>query len=89
MKFAYRNPRNILSACLMLLITAAFAMQALLLTYNKDVQENIKLFFDARNLMYEENISAFSAVTDARTAGTNVFYPGEGRSFYAGVLVKF
>lgn len=54
-----------------------------------DVQENITLFFDVRNLMDEKNISTFSAVTDARTAGTNVFYPGEGRSFYGGILVKF
>lgn len=54
-----------------------------------DVRENITLFFDARNLTDEENISSFSTVTDARTTATNVFYPGEGRSFYAGISVKF
>lgn len=51
--------------------------------------ENINLFVDARNLTDERYIPTFSTVTDARTAATNVFYPGEGRALYAGVSVKF
>lgn len=51
--------------------------------------ENINLFLDARNLADERYIPTFSTVTDARTAATNVFYPGEGRAIYAGVSVKF
>ncbi len=51
--------------------------------------DNVTLFLDARNLTDERYISTFSTVTDARTAATNVFYPGEGRAFYAGMSIKF
>jgi iron complex outermembrane recepter protein len=43
------------------------------------------LFVDARNLFDERYVSNFSAVTDARTASTAVFWPGEGRSVFMGV----
>lgn len=51
--------------------------------------ENVNLFLDARNLTDERYIPTFSTLTDARINATNVFYPGEGRAFYAGVSVKF
>lgn len=51
--------------------------------------ENVSLFLDARNLTDERYIPTFSTLTDARVNATNVFYPSEGRAFYAGVSVKF
>ena len=45
----------------------------------------VALFVDARNLFDERYVSNFSAVTDARTASTAVFWPGEGRSVFVGV----
>lgn len=47
--------------------------------------QGVTFFFDARNLTDERYVSNFGAVTDARTASTAVFWPGEGRSFFAGV----
>ena len=49
----------------------------------------VSLFIDARNLFDEAWISNFSAVTDARTASTAVFYPGEGRSVFVGISRGF
>lgn len=43
------------------------------------------LFVDARNLSDERYVSNYTAVTDARTASTAVFWPGEGRSAFVGV----
>ncbi len=54
-----------------------------------DINENMSLFLDARNLTDEKTITSFSTVTDANAAATNVFYPGEGRSVYCGVTIKF
>ena len=54
-----------------------------------EINDRVSFFFDARNLTNEKTITNFSTVTDARVAGTNVFYPGEGRSAYAGLTVKF
>lgn len=54
-----------------------------------DIGDHVSLFLDARNLTDEENIATFSTVTDARVVGTNVFYPGEGRSVYGGLIVRF
>ena len=51
--------------------------------------ENVTLFLDARNLTDERYIPTYSAITDARTAATNVFYPGEGRGLFAGMIIKF
>ena len=47
------------------------------------------IYIDARNLTDRRYISDFGTVTDARTASTAVFYPGTGRSIYAGVRVAF
>ncbi len=54
-----------------------------------DIGDNVSLFIDARNLMNEQNIATFSTITDARVVGTEVFYPGDGRSVYGGIVVKF
>jgi iron complex outermembrane receptor protein len=54
-----------------------------------DVTENVTLFLDAKNLTDKRYISSFSTVTDTRTAATNVFYPGDGRSVFAGMKVRF
>lgn len=54
-----------------------------------DINKDITLFFDARNLTDERAITSFGTVTDARTAATNVFYPVDGRSFYGGLQIKF
>lgn len=47
------------------------------------------LFVDARNLTGKAYTAEFAAVTDARTASTAVFFPGEGRSIFGGVRVGF
>lgn len=47
------------------------------------------LFVEARNLTDERYVSNFGAVTDARVASTAVFFPGEGRSLYAGLTRRF
>lgn len=49
----------------------------------------VKLFLDARNLTDERYVSNVSAVTDARLVPTAVFWPGEGRSAYAGLALSF
>ena len=50
---------------------------------------NVMVFVDARNLADKRYVSNFTAVTDARTASTAVFYPGEGRSVFGGVTTTF
>ena len=50
------------------------------------------LFVDARNLNGKRYVSDLSTIADARRAapgGTNVFYPGEGRSVYVGARAAF
>jgi iron complex outermembrane receptor protein len=47
----------------------------------------VSLFLDVRNLADKRYVSNFSAVTDARTAATAVFFPGEGRSAFAGITL--
>ena len=54
-----------------------------------DVNDRVTLFVDARNLTDEKVATSFSAITDARTAATNVFYPADGRSVFAGIKVEF
>lgn len=54
-----------------------------------EVNDRISIFFDARNLTDEDNIGSFTTITDARVVGTNVFYPGEGRSAFGGISIKF
>lgn len=49
------------------------------------LDERASLYVDARNLLDERYVSNFSAVTDARTASTAVFWPGEGVSAFVGL----
>jgi iron complex outermembrane receptor protein len=49
------------------------------------LSDRASLFVDARNLLDERYVSNFSAVTDARTASTAVFWPGEGVSAFVGL----
>lgn len=54
-----------------------------------DLAKSVRLFVDARNLTDRNYISTYSNITDAALAATNVFYPGEGRSVFAGLKVAF
>ncbi|ABS62431.1 TonB-dependent receptor [Parvibaculum lavamentivorans DS-1] len=56
-----------------------------------DIAKGVRLFLDARNLTDENYISTYSTITDATdpAVSTNVFYPGEGRSFFAGLKLAF
>lgn len=54
-----------------------------------DLTQGVRLFIDARNLTDENYISTYSNITDATVAATNVFYPGEGRSVFAGLKIAF
>jgi len=54
-----------------------------------ELKNGILLFLDARNLTDKRTVSDISTVTDARRVATQVFYPGEGRSVYAGIRAAF
>ena len=49
----------------------------------------VSLFLDARNLTNKRYVSDLTTITDARRVGSNVFYPGEGRSLYVGARAAF
>lgn len=49
----------------------------------------VSVFLEARNLFDKRYISNVGAVTDARTAATSVFIPGDGRALFAGVSWDF
>ncbi|MGE3623780.1 MAG: TonB-dependent receptor family protein [Bdellovibrionales bacterium] len=53
------------------------------------LDNGILFYIDARNLTGESYVSDISTITDARTAGTNIFYPGDGRSIFAGIRYAF
>jgi iron complex outermembrane recepter protein len=53
-----------------------------------DFDNGTTLFVDARNLTDDRYVSEISAVTDARTASTAVFMPGEGRSLFIGLRIS-
>ena len=59
------------------------------LTAGFDVRDGLSVFIDARNLTDERYVGEFSAVTDARTASTSVFFPGEGRSIFVGLRLAY
>lgn len=54
-----------------------------------ELPHGVSMFFDARNLTGKNYVAEFGAITDARAAATDVFYPGEGRSLFGGVRVRF
>jgi len=53
------------------------------------LENGVSLFLDLRNLADKRHVAEFGAVTDARTAQTAVFYPGEGRAVFAGLGYRF
>ncbi len=53
------------------------------------VNQHLNVFLDARNLTDEKFITNYNTITNANVAGTAVFFPGDGRSLYAGFTVKF
>jgi iron complex outermembrane recepter protein len=55
----------------------------------REFDGGVMLFLDVRNLMDEAYVSNFTAVTNAQTAATTVFFPGDARSFYAGITLAF
>lgn len=63
---------------------ATFGVQA-----GMDFPNGLSLFLDARNLNGKRYVSDLGTVTDARTASTAVFYPGNGRSVYVGGRAAF
>ncbi len=54
-----------------------------------ELPNGLLLYLDARNLADKRYISDISTVTDARVVPTSIFYPGQGRSFFAGVRYAF
>ncbi|HVO15593.1 MAG TPA: TonB-dependent receptor [Alphaproteobacteria bacterium] len=55
--------------------------------YNFD--NGLSLYLDARNLANKRYVTDFGAVTNAQTANTAVFYPGDGRSLFLGMRYAF
>lgn len=49
------------------------------------LNQNVSFFLDGRNLLDKNYIATFST---AVKGATNVFYPGDGRAFYAGIKIK-
>lgn len=54
-----------------------------------EVADGLSVFADARNLTDERYVGEFSAVTDAGTASTAVFFPGEGRALFLGLRMAY
>ncbi|KVG67770.1 TonB-dependent receptor [Burkholderia ubonensis] len=55
-----------------------------------DLRNGLSLFVDARNLTNKRYVSDISTVANALTASnTAIFYPGEGRSVFAGMRYAF
>jgi iron complex outermembrane receptor protein len=53
-----------------------------------DVNERVHLFVDGRNLLDKRYISTFSTLTNGAIGASNVFFPAEGRAFFAGIHIK-
>ncbi|CAG4914442.1 TonB-dependent receptor family protein [Paraburkholderia saeva] len=55
-----------------------------------DFRNGVSVFVDARNLTNKRYVSDISTIADARTASsTAIFYPGSGRSVFAGMRYAF
>lgn len=64
---------------------ALFGVQA-----GMELSKGVTLFAEARNLANKRYVSDISTVANVRTASnTAIFYPGTGRSFFAGVRYAF
>jgi iron complex outermembrane receptor protein len=53
-----------------------------------NINDDINVYVDGRNLLDKEHIATFSTIVDT-SANTSVFYPGDGRRVFAGVKVQF
>lgn len=53
------------------------------------MQNGLHFYIDARNLGDKNYVSDVSAVRDATAVPTNIFYPGAGRSVFAGLRYEF
>ncbi|MDB5478519.1 MAG: hypothetical protein JWM96_1014, partial [Alphaproteobacteria bacterium] len=70
--------------------TKATDFMILNLEAQRKITDRMEIFFEARNLLDQRFISNFSTVTNAGTGPSPaIFYPGEGRSFFGGLKVKF
>jgi iron complex outermembrane recepter protein len=55
-----------------------------------DFRNGLSVFLDARNLTNKRYVSDVSTIANAQTASsTAIFYPGEGRSIFAGMRYAF
>ncbi len=54
-------------------------------TAGYNLSQNVSFFLDGRNLLDKNYIATFST---AVSGAGNVFYPGDGRAFYAGLKIK-
>jgi iron complex outermembrane recepter protein len=54
-----------------------------------DFQNGSLLYLDARNVTDTRYISDLGTITNARTANSAVFYPGDGPSLYIGARITF
>ncbi|ODP37143.1 TonB-dependent receptor family protein [Sphingomonas turrisvirgatae] len=54
-----------------------------------DLPGGVSLFADARNLTDTNHVPEFGAVANAGGVDQAVYYPGEGRSLFGGVRVRF
>lgn len=59
------------------------------ITAGYDLTEQVSLFVDARNLTDERYAATASVITASTATNTALFYPGDGRSVYAGLKYKF
>lgn len=59
------------------------------LTAGVDINEQVALFFDARNLTDERYAATTGVITSPTATNQALFIPGDGRSFYAGLRYKF
>ncbi len=52
-------------------------------------ENGVTLYLDLRNLTDERYVAEFGALTNASLVPTNVFFPGEGRSAFGGISLRF
>lgn len=59
------------------------------LTAGLDITEQVSLFLDARNLTDENYVATTSVITAPAATNTALFFPGDGRAFYAGLKYRW
>lgn len=55
----------------------------------QQVNPRLSWFFDARNLADKVHVATTGVIADAQGADSRQFYPGDGRSLYAGIELKY